>query len=482
MRHPTLSPGDPKAGFVQNIAPCLSDEIGPGGLAPERLNSLCAGLDPALARLRAAREGGALPYLTLPDARDDLEAMRPIAVRYRERFDDVVILGTGGSSLGGSALLEMADREPSEKQGGDGGGGGGGGGDKNSKPPPRLHIITNVDPFVFERLIRRLDMGRTGLVVISKSGATTETMMQFMRLLSRMRAHIPPAALQDHILLVCEPGDNGLRRIGRRLGLMVLDHDPRLGGRYSVLSVVGMLPALIAGLDAAAVRDGARAVLDQALAGTQAIEVPAALGAAVSVGLARERGIASTVMLAYSDRLGSLARWYRQLWAESLGKNGKGTTPIYGTGPVDQHSQLQLWLDGPADKMFTVLGGPDAHGGVAVGSGLGSLPGGDGADDPALAPIMARSLGELMEASRRATADSLIARGRPVRTITMTRIDERAMGALMMHFMLETVLAAELLGVDPFDQPAVEDNKIRIRAYLAAMHTEHEPHRQGEKP
>jgi glucose-6-phosphate isomerase len=250
--------------------------------------------------------------------------------------------------------------------------------------------------------------------------------------------------------------------LGARFGLPVLDHDPKVGGRYSVLSVVGMLPTMIAGLDAAAVRAGAQAVLRQALdPSASARDLPPALGAAVAVGLARSRGVGATVMLAYSDRLGSLARWYRQLWAESLGKKGQGTTPIYGTGPVDQHSQLQLWLDGPSDKMFTVLGGPQEAGGAALDADL--------IDDPSLGYMAGRTLGDLMDASRRATAETLAARGRPVRRIDMARIDESSMGALMMHFMLETVLAADLLQVDPFDQPAVEDGKVLIRRYLHEM-------------
>lgn len=430
-------------GYGQSVADCRASRIGSGGLDDGVLHGLLERLGPAIGRLSSARESGAMPFLALPAARADLDTLAPIAQHYQRRFDDVLILGTGGSSLGSRALYEMADRDAA-----------------HLRRAPKLHIVTNVDPFVWDRMIRQLDYRRTGVIVISKSGGTTETMMQFLSLLPVVLEQIDEEELPRIVTLITEPGDNPLRRLGARFGLPVLDHDPKVGGRYSVLSVVGMLPTLIAGLDAAETREGAQTVLDHALASEATpAACPAAVGAAVSVGLQRHHGIAATVMLAYSDRLGSLARWYRQLWAESLGKDGQGTTPVYATGPVDQHSQLQLWLDGPSDKMFTVLGGPNESDGPGISEDL--------AADERLSYMRGRTMGDLMDASRRATAETLAASGRPVRRIDLNRIDERAMGALMMHFMLETVLAADLMGVDPFNQPAVESGKVLIRRHLA---------------
>ena len=437
---PTLSA---TLGYRQNVEDCRAVRIGSGGLDDAYLSDLVQRSGGALADLKKSYDAGTMPFLNLPEDRQDLEMLEPIARHFQSRFDDVLILGTGGSSLGSRALYEMADKDADKVRG-----------------APKLHIITNVDPFVWDRLIRRLDYRTTGIVVISKSGGTTETMMQFLTLLPVVLERLTPDELARHITLITEPGDNPLRRLGARYGLPVLDHDPKVGGRYSVLSVVGMLPTMIAGLDAADTRIGASRVLDHAFASIDdPSQCPAAVGAAISVGLTDKRGVSASVMLAYSDRLGSLARWYRQLWAESLGKGGQGTTPVYATGPVDQHSQLQLWLDGPADKMFTVLGGPIDTDGLPIDPAL--------ADDPRLAYMAGRSMGDLMAASRRATAETLARRGRPVRRIDMTRIDESAMGALMMHFMLETVIAAHLMGVDPFDQPAVEEGKVLIRKYLA---------------
>ena len=164
-------------------------------------------------------------------------------------------------------------------------------------------------------------------------------------------------------------------------------------------------------------------------------------------------------MMPYADRLAPFALWFRQLWAESLGKDGAGTTPIRAIGATDQHSQLQLYLDGPADKVFTLItpalwgSGPRIDGTLAAAA--------------AAAPeLVGRTVGDLVAAQQRATAETLAAAGRPTRVIRVERVDERTLGALFMHFMLETILAAGLMGVEPFDQPAVEAGKQLARRYL----------------
>jgi glucose-6-phosphate isomerase len=161
----------------------------------------------------------------------------------------------------------------------------------------------------------------------------------------------------------------------------------------------------------------------------------------------------------YVDRLGWFGFWFRQLWAESLGKQGHGTTPIRALGTVDQHSQLQLYLGGPRDKLYTLITAPSAGVGRVVGRAV--------IGDPALAYLADHSLGDLLDAEARATYETLARNRRPVRLIALERLDEEALGELFMHFMLETMLAAHLIGVDPFDQPAVEEGKVLARQYLA---------------
>jgi glucose-6-phosphate isomerase len=417
---------------------CLAARIGEGGFSDEALERSLEAAGAALARLRRARADGSLALLGLPERSDDLDVCRPVADAYRARFAEVVVLGTGGSSLGGQALTALADAA--------------GGG-------PRLHFLDNVDPKTFGTLTARLDWARAGVLAISKSGGTAETLAQLLALLPALEAATGPDDLAGRVTVITDPQDNPLRRLAARCGFTCLDHEPGIGGRFSVLSNVGLLPAMIAGLDAAALRTGAGAVLDQTLAADEPAAAPPALGAALAVGLLGERRIAQSVLMPYVDRLAVFARWYRQLWAESLGKDGTGLTPIAALGAVDQHSQLQLYLAGPRDKMFTLVQLETAGQGPSIDPAA--------EDDEALAYLRGRTLGDLMDAMARATAETLARHGRPVRVIRLARLDEEVLGALFMHFMLETIIAADLLGVNAFDQPAVEESKVLARQYLA---------------
>ena len=298
----------------------------------------------------------------------------------------------------------------------------------------------------------------TAFLVVSKSGGTAETLAQAIAALTALGDNLDNDGLAERFVMISEPGDGALRRLADGIGARVLPHDPDVGGRFSVLSLVGLLPALLLGLDAAAVRRGAREVLEAALDADDIATAGPAIGAAVNVGLLRHRGINQAVLLAYAEALRPFALWYRQLWAESLGKNGHGTTPIDALGPVDQHSQLQMYLEGPSDKLFTVLTLDPADQGPAIDRAM--------AEQLGLDYMAGRRIGDLVAAMQRATADALACRGRPVRRLGATALDERTLGALFMHFLLETVFAADLFGVDPFGQPAVESGKQRARDYL----------------
>ena len=422
---------------------CFADVIGKHGLGVEEFTDALAQCEGALNRLRAAKENGGLPLLCLSDTCSDFAAFAPEADRLRQRFADVVVLGTGGSSLGGQALLALADW-----------------GFARAWRQPRIHFMDNIDPHTFERLLEVLDLASTGFIVISKSGRTAETLSQFLACFDVVGRRVGWPGAGTQFLLVSEPGESPLRRFADRWNLTTLNHDPNIGGRFSVLTLVGLLPTMIAGLDAKAVRVGAHAVLDQTLAAATPNDSPPAVGAAIAVALSRTHGITATVLMPYIDRLSLFALWFRQLWAESLGKDGLGTVPIQALGTTDQHSQLQLYLAGPPDKMYTVI--------TARGVGLGPTVPAALADDAGVAYLRGRTLGDLIDAEQRATADTLVRRGRPVRRIELTRVDEEVLGALFMHFMLETIIAADLLGVNAFDQPAVEEGKVLTRTFLEA--------------
>ncbi len=425
------------------IDDALESKVGKSGLPQASLDRELARASAALDRFRQWKADGTLPLLSLPGARDDLALLKPHAERFA-RFEHVIVLGTGGSSLGGQTLVALKDL---------------GFGPQGGRP--KLWFMDNVDPSTFIELAARLPLARTGLIVISKSGTTAETLTQFLTLLPEFEAKVGKDKLAEHVIAITEPSDNALGRLAARIGCPILDHDPKVGGRFSVLSLVGLLPAMIAGLDVGAIREGAASVLDPVLEASDARDLAPAIGAALSIGLAKERGIGTTVLMPYCDRLGYFGFWYRQLWAESLGKGGNGTTPVRAMGTVDQHSQLQLYLGGAPDKMFTVLILDTA------GQGKPITPEALGGDK-GLAYLENQSLGDLLLAEADATAATLIKNGRPTRVMRITTLDERVMGALMMHYMLETMFAAELLGVDAFDQPAVEEGKILTRQYLSA--------------
>ncbi len=431
--------------MIQSIDSALEQTIGAHGASDKVLNDALGRADRALDSLRAHHADGSLPLLRLPNAQDDLAGIRAAAVRLREGASDIVILGTGGSSLGGQTLAQLVGYAVP--------------GVGLLRAAPRVHFIDNLDPLSMETMLARLPLASTRFVAISKSGGTAETLMQTIAVLSALKQVGLDA--RNAVLGISEPVKagkrNGMRDLLTKHRVTMLDHDPGVGGRFSALTNVGLLPAAVLGLDIAAIRQGAGRALAPVLAKKKATEVPAALGAALNVALA-SAGKNISVLMVYSDRLERFAHWYVQLWAESLGKNGKGSTPVAALGPVDQHSQVQLFLGGPRDKLFTVV--------TVEGRGLGPRIDGELAKLAGEPGFGGKTIGDLASAEGRATAETLAKNGCPVRTIQIDQLDEASLGELLMHFMLETIVAAHLLGVDAFDQPAVEEGKVLAKKYL----------------
>jgi glucose-6-phosphate isomerase len=434
--------------IIQSIDKALEKNIGPHGVADSALSAALVRAEGALDWLRARHADGGLPLLQLAGKHDDLRPIVEAARRLADRATDIVLLGTGGSSLGGQALAQLAWH--------------GVPGVGALRQPPRLHFMDNIDPRTYSALLEKLLHGTTRFVAISKSGGTAETLMQTIAALSSLKAQNLGPRIPDIFLGLTEPAKagkkNGLRDLLSHHHIPCLEHDTGVGGRFSALTNVGLLPAAMLGLDIFAIRSGAQEAFAPVLAKKKAADVPAALGAALSVALAETKGKSISVVMAYADRLERFTRWYVQLWAESLGKNGKGTTPVAALGPVDQHSQVQLYLGGPRDKLFTVLSTSTKGVGPKMDAELSRLAG-----EPGFA---GKTLGDLVDAEARATAETLAKNGCPVRTIHIPEIDEASMGELLMHYMLETIIAANIMGVDAFDQPAVEEGKVLAKKYL----------------
>ena len=432
--------------YVQSVERALQSGIGQGGIPGRAYLDQLRRTEEALADLRTAYGNKSLPILRLPEKTDDLAELGEVAEKLAQA-SDVVFLGTGGSSLGGQAIAQLADYAVPVLDA--------------LREAPRVHFLDNLDPRTFGKLLELLPLATTRFAAISKSGTTAETLMQTIAAISALEKAGLGSGIAEHLVGISEPPAGkrkGLRELLESRNCQVLDHDPGVGGRFSALTNVGLLPALVLGLDAKEIRAGAREVLQPLVLGRSAKENPPAMGAALSASAAAE-GKMIRVMVAYADPLERFTKWWVQLWAESHGKGGQGAAPIAALGPVDQHSQLQLWLDGPRDKLFTVVTTGVAGKGPRMDKALAQT-----ASEPALA---GKAVGDLVAAQGRATAHTLAKNGRPVRTIHVEELNERALGALMMHFMLETIVAAHLLGVDPYGQPAVEQGKVLARRYLA---------------
>jgi glucose-6-phosphate isomerase len=438
------------ARLLQDVSGCLDTRIGRHGLARASLGRRLARLDHPLVELKAALAAGSLEHLAIVERRDDIAEAEAALARLSAGARTLVFLGTGGSSLGGETLAQLSGWNIP------------GATDGRQKQRPRTRFCDNLDGATLAGALASLDLAATRFVVTSKSGGTAETLVQLVAAIGALQDAGLAARVPEMVLAVSDPASTGrrnsLRELCGSLGIPVLGHPPGIGGRYSCLSVVGLLPAMARGLDALKLRAGARFVLDDLRRADEPGGFAPAVGAAVAVGLAEEKGIRVNVMMPYADRLSRFALWYVQLWAESLGKGGKGTTPVACLGPLDQHSQLQLFMDGAREHYVTIVRTPSAGTGPVIDPVLARAAGID---------FMAgRPAGDLVAAQARALPQALAAAGRPVRTIDLLRLDEAALGALMMHMMLETILAGRLLDVDPFDQPAVELAKTLTRDEL----------------
>lgn len=389
--------------------------------------------DAAIEALKAAKESGERPLLALPEREDDLAIIEKIASELR-KFSRLVVIGAGGASLGGQALCSLK---------------------RNPAVAHRVIFLDNIDPTTTDALLKALNLKDTAFLTISKSGATAETLSQALAIFDVARKTLGGDAAK-HFFALTTPGANPLRDLAARYGWPCFEHDPKLGGRFSVLSLVGLIPAAVEGVDLKALRKGALSALNDTFA--RGGESEAAKGAALMVTW-MNAGYDVNVFMPYADNLRTLGLWYLQLWSESIGKDGKGSTPALAIGATDQHSQLQLYLGGPRNKSFTLLL-PDTKGkGLALPAELGTMPD--------LNYLAGHTLGNVMEAEQHATATTLIRHKHPVRIFEMNDVNEESFGALLMHFMLETILSAPLMGVNAFDQPAVEEGKQLVRDHLS---------------
>jgi glucose-6-phosphate isomerase len=367
-----------------------------------------------------------------------------IAQWAKGKFTDMVVLGIGGSSLGGYALLRALvnpywNQLPQAQRDG----------------WLRYHFVENVDADQIQALDATLDLKQTLFVVITKSGTTAETMSALIYFRERLMATVGQQAWADHVVAITDPNKGLLRQLVSQWGIRSLSVPADVGGRFSVLSAVGLLPAALCGVPVQRLIDGVNHIMP-ALTSPVLRTNPAAQGAVIQHAF-NQKGFTQSVFMPYSARLAAVADWYVQLWAESLGKavdlNGKtvhaGQTPIKAVGVTDQHSQVQLFNEGPNDKIITFIEVAQAD--ATVGIPANTLPG--------LEYLGGKTFNQLMNAEFMATRQALTDAHRPSWTLTLPAITPEVMGALLMMLQVQTALAGALMHIDPFNQPGVEAAK-----------------------
>jgi glucose-6-phosphate isomerase len=441
-----------------HFANCFSDRVGPHGLEASSIAAGSASAKAAAdftASLEKTRNTGwerwrGLPFD--PMRREHVSSVSQIVERCRGKFDNLLVLGIGGSALGNIALQSALNPStynllPNDKRRG-----------------PRMFVVDNVDPAYFGSVLKFCEQSDPGLKrtlfnVVSKSGETAETAAQFMTIRAMLIEKLGKEKHGENIVAVTDPAKGTMRQICNDNKYATMPVPDGVGGRFSVLSPVGLFSAAMCGIDINGLLDGA-AEMDKRCSVPDLSKNPAAMLATLLTRLGREKGKTVHVMMPYANALYLLADWYRQLWAESLGKRfdkqGKeaftGFTPVKALGTTDQHSQVQLYREGPNDKVFCMVEVKE------FGGDEMTIPTGLGVD--AIKYLEGAKFGTLLNAEKRATEFAFVESQRPNFTIEFPKIDANHVGQFIALWEMVTAYCGLILNIDAYDQPAVETGKV----------------------
>jgi glucose-6-phosphate isomerase len=442
---------------------------GEHGVPRQQLSSLAQQFGEVHAEVERRRADGEYGFYGLVDQAPTVKAIKTFAEGLGQAYDHVLVLGIGGSALGSKALLNALRRPGWNELD-----------DEGREFYPRLTVLENVDPTSVSAALDRIDPRRVLVNVISKSGGTAETMAQYLVVRAWLEQALGEAA-HRHLVFTTDPARGALRELALREQVPTLDVPVNVGGRFSVLSPVGLLPAALVGIDIEALLTGARHAVDRARA-ESLLKNPAALFATLHWLADTKLGARIHVLMPYTDRLREFAEWFRQLWAESLGKrtdrNGqvvhRGPTPVGAVGATDQHSQVQLFMEGPYDKVISFIEVDDLGTDVPIPQPAGSseLP-------SDLAYLPGHTLGELLKAEYRATSAALAQMGRMNCTLKFPDLSAETLGEAIMFFQLATGYAGAWYGIDPLDQPGVELGKRLTYAAMGRPGYPAEPEREA---
>ena len=428
-----------------DISNALSPPTALNGIPPNTLTELQPQLSAAIEHLKQQREQGNAPFLDLPDDKETIELCRNTAIR-SENFENFVLAGIGGSALGPYALFRGLAHPFHNLL------------DASKRQVPRFFILDNIDPDTIRSLFDLIDPEQTLFNIISKSGSTAETAAASLVIIDALKKSVGKK-WKEHIVVTTDPEKGDLRQLVREENLEALPIPPSVGGRFSLLTPVGLFPAFCLGLDVEELLTGACAMADVCLK-AEPHENPAALFAAMLYAFDTQHARPIQVMMAYADRLLPLADWWRQLWAESLGKrlstDGKevfvGPTPVKALGATDQHSQVQLYIEGPQDKVFIFLEVQEFESDVPLPAAFNHLS--------SLEYLGGKTMNRLMAVECSATREALTNAQRPNITLKFPKVTADALGEAFMLFEIATIYAGALYNVNPLDQPGVEHGKI----------------------
>ena len=416
------------------------------GVTDADLDGIASKVAEEHARIDREHDSGIQKWQDLPDNTGLADEITSFARDVRERYSDFILIGIGGSSLGAIATIGALGHPfrnllPADQRGG-----------------PRFFVLDNPDPEKIAATLETVDLESTLVNVVSKSGQTAETAANFLVVRDALYKAIGPEKAREQIVATTDPAEGLLRQLSDQEGYRTFPVPPGVDGRQTVLSAVGLLPAAIAGVDIHGLLQGAAAMRERATSGSVR-ENPAYLLAALSVLADTKHHKPMLVTMPYADALYGIADWFRQLWAESLGKklsvNGSvvnaGQTPIKALGAIDQHSQIQLYTEGPNDKLIQLIAVGGYRKSVAIPDPPESMP--------ELGYFTGGELGQLLDRERLATSWALTEAQRPNLTITTPSIDAFALGEFFYLLQLQTVMAGALYDVNPFGQPGVEAGK-----------------------
>ena len=424
----------------------LDSLVGAAGLAAADLEEIAPRIAEIHAAVDARRKAKEMRFRDLPYDKREVSKILDLARELGGEIDTLVVLGIGGSALGSRALYQ-ALRPPfhDHRPGG-------------AERGVRLVIADSIDPRTFGAILDEVDPHHTVFTVISKSGETAETMSQFLIIRERLLKVLGAVDYSRHVVMITDADAGALRQIVNDEGFRSLAIPPGIPGRYSILSAVALLPAAVAGVDVNELLAGA-AAMDERCASPSPFENPAALHAAVHYLAQVKRQKHVNVLMPYCDALAGLAEWFAQLWAESLGKEcdvdgnvvHAGQTPLAAVGSGDQHSRLQLFAEGPNDKIITFVRVEDHGNRLEIPRGYGDLE--------SVSYLGGRQIGDLLNLEQRATEVSLAAQGRLTTTLHVPVVNAFTLGQLIYLFEVQTVFAGGLYRVDPFNQPGIEASK-----------------------